>query len=446
MCLMFVMLEGRPGLLAQTRNFQYEYQPAAADNPLKGLVPYHGQSGKMPHSMEFWYFPMRDLMTGPAAFDWAPVEEKLESARQRGHQMVLRIYLEFPGRPTGVPQFLIDAGLAIEKYSHDNAVHWTPDYDDPRLIKTIEDFVFAFGSKYDGDPRIGFLHLGIVGHWGEWHTYPRAELFPSKPNQVKIMEAFAKSFKKTKVLMRYPAGNDDWQKARNTHFPFGYHDDSFSYATLETGKEEDSWFYMALLRAAGNQALEKWKTEPIGGEIRPEVWGCVFDKQSCAPKGQELEKCISATHASWMLDTSFPPYKPHPNDPQRIKKAIQVVQGMGYELHVSSSKVEQGSGKFELVMENRGVAPFYYPWDVELLKMNKDGEILNRHPTSWDLRRVGSKSKVTFSTTLPESWLENETGLPTIGLRVINPMQKGKPFRFANRNQNEIGVLELIRN
>ena len=27
-------------------------------------------------------------------------------------------------------------------------------------------------ARYDGDPRIGFVQLGLLGFWGEWHTYP----------------------------------------------------------------------------------------------------------------------------------------------------------------------------------------------------------------------------------------------------------------------------------
>ncbi len=68
------------------------------------------------------------------------------------------------------------------------------------------------------------------------------------------------------------------KRPRITPVPFGYHDDSFAWATLETGRKEDDWFFQPALRQAGPEALTKWKSQPIGGEIRPEVWGCVFDK------------------------------------------------------------------------------------------------------------------------------------------------------------------------
>ena len=91
------------------------------------------------------------------------------------------------------------------------------------------------------------------------------------------MDAFENSFGKTKVLMRYPAGDDQATYASNKLRPFGYHDDSFAWATLATGKAEDEWFFESILKAASPAAIDKWKTQPIGGEIRPEVWGTVFD-------------------------------------------------------------------------------------------------------------------------------------------------------------------------
>ena len=38
--------------------------------------------------------------------------ELLNSVAGRGHQTVFRIYLDYPGKTTGIPQYLLDAGLA----------------------------------------------------------------------------------------------------------------------------------------------------------------------------------------------------------------------------------------------------------------------------------------------------------------------------------------------
>lgn len=41
----------------------------------------------------------------------------------------------------------------------------TPDYGNETLLKALTQFVRALGKKYDGDRRIAFIHLGLLGFW-----------------------------------------------------------------------------------------------------------------------------------------------------------------------------------------------------------------------------------------------------------------------------------------
>ena len=227
--------------------------------------------------MEFNYVSLADLMKGYENFDWQPLDDLLDEIAGRGHQAVFRIYLEDPAKTDIIPKFLLEDGLKVHKYLNTNTQPFppaqveTPDYEDKNLRRALRSFVAAFGKKYDGDPRIGFITAGLLGTWGEWHTYPKEELFASKTVQSEVMDAYAAAFTVTPVLLRYPAGKDTWGKAPNANRSFGYHDDSFAWATLDTGRKDDDWFYMPALKHAGSAAMEKWKTHPIGGEIRPEA-------------------------------------------------------------------------------------------------------------------------------------------------------------------------------
>ena len=120
----------------------------------------------------------------------------------------------------------------------------TPDYEDRNLRRSLTNFLAALGKRYDGDPQIGFITAGLLGTWGKWHTYPKTELFASEEVQREVMDACEAAFKVTPVLLRYPAGDNDNRVARNADRLFGYHDDSFAWATLDTGKEGDAWFHM----------------------------------------------------------------------------------------------------------------------------------------------------------------------------------------------------------
>ncbi len=114
--------------------------PSPVDNPLKGLVPYARPTpDRFPHSMEFNYLALSQLMKGEDQFDWEPLEQLLNDIASRGNQAVVRIFLEYPGKKEGIPQFLIDQGLTVHRYLNTNTAPFpptevaTPNYEDPKL-------------------------------------------------------------------------------------------------------------------------------------------------------------------------------------------------------------------------------------------------------------------------------------------------------------------------
>ncbi len=414
-----------------------KYVAAPPDNPLKGLVPYaRPHADRFPHSMEFSYLPLSDLMTGPNKFDWQPLEALLNDIASRRHQTVFRIWMEYPGRDEGIPKYLQDAGLTVTEWLNTNTAPFpptkvrTPDYNDPQLRAALQSFIAALGKKYDGDPRIGFITAGLLGTWGEWHTYPRSELMASKEVQSEVMDAYEQAFKITPVLLRYPAGNDAWAHAANHDRRLGYHDDSFAWATLDTGRKEDNWFFMPAIKAAGPEAMQKWKTMPIGGEIRPELWGEIFDDRPANAQAQDIAECIQQTHATWLMDTGM--FKEKPTD-QRKRNAIGHVQRMGYEFHIVSAEhqpLKSGGASITLQVRNTGVAPFYYPWKTELASV-RNGQIIETYGVNWSILNLLSDDP-------PRTWKvelsaeQSSAAKDGFALRIVNPLPNGMSLRFAN--------------
>jgi len=415
------------------------YAPAPPDNPLKGFVPYLRADTTFPHSMEWDYTRLSDVMTGPTNFNWAPFEAKLNAAASRGHQFIARFYMEWPGRKTGVPQYLIDAGLTMRTWTNTNTQPWppaldhTPDYEDPRLRAALTNFIHALGRRYDGDPRLGFLGLGLLGTWGEWHNHPNQKWFASKTVQREVMDAFEAAFQKTRLVARYPAGPADPVYADNSRRALGYHDDSFAWGTVHTGKRGNEWFFETRLRAAN--ALDKWRTQPIGGEVRPEVWKCLFNEPSCAPAGQEFDRCLEATHASWLCNEGV--FRGQAQGAAR-ERAMRAAQRMGYELHVARADLETAGGHLAiaLTVTNTGIAPFYYDWPMELAALNAARERVAAWPVPWRLSAIvpGEVAPAwRFQAALPAL----TPGRYHLLLRVANPLTNGLPVRFANQTQDQ---------
>lgn len=414
--------------------------PSPADNPLKGLVPYSGMAGEtFPHSMEFGYLRLSDLMKNASVFDWQPMEALLGGIASRGNQAIFRVWVEYPGKESGLPEFLIDQGVKVTRWKNDSEkppadACYSPDYADERLVQALESFILALGQRYDGDPRIAYITAGLLGSWGEWHTWPREDLFAPVKTQQRVLAAYERALKSTPVLLRYPAGEAHRGFAANAELPFGYHDDSFAWGTLDSGKESDRWFYMATLKAAGNSALNKWRTQPIGGEVRPEIWGQVHDAKPEHAQAQDFATCVEQTHVTWLMESGLFEKRAAP---ERFRRATEQVRRMGYDFHVPTATItrEDQRVKISVSVINQGVAPFYRDWGIELATLDAEGQTVQRWPVDWKITGLlpGDAPREWSATlTMPKQ----PTTKLTLALRVINPLPNGKPLRFANADQD----------
>ena len=404
---------------ADWQNLQYEPVSHVSANPLKGFIPFYDKDldAKFPYSMEWFYLGLNEFMTGPDKFDFETfLEKKLNTIASRGNQAVFRVYLDYPGKKPAVPDFLIKNGHKLLKYKNDdpdNKGGLSPDYKDENLVNAMVNSIKALGSKYDGDPRIAFITVGYLGHWGEWHTYPNNHLMAEKTAQEKILRAFGESFKRTKFLLRYPdMGVKD--------VSCGFHDDSFAFATLKHPKKD--WYFLSRVQKAGVQ--ESWKSQPIGGEIYPPLQKKIWNENS--PKNSEsFSQCVKDSHCSWLInDEIF--YGKWPQD--KIERAQKASISLGYDLYISRFKYEDGTLSVEI--SNKGVAPFYYPWALELVNP-ESGNVIK---TDWDITKALPEKAQIYSIKVQS---------PNLGLRVVNPLKGGKSLKFSNKNLK--GAIVLLK-
>jgi hypothetical protein len=202
---------------------------------------------------------------------------------------------------------------------------------------------------------------------------------------------------------------------------------------------------MTTLKAAGPAAEAKWKTHPIGGEIRPEAWGKVFDVNLGVKEIQDFRKCVEATNVTWLMDSGMFEKK---QPAGRIKRAEDEVRRMGYEFHAAAVTIGGVSGgklDVKLEVENRGVAPFYADWKPEYALL-VDGKPVKMWTGAGKLTGLlpGDQPRV-WSDSLDVSGVK--AGKYTLAVRVPNPLKDGKPLRFANKTQGDewltLGAVEV---
>ena len=400
------------------------YAPAPPDNPLKGFLPYQNSPGRstFPHSMSYMCFAMRDLMTGPINFVWSPIETQIRAATNEGCHFVFRVYLDFPQKTTGIPQYLLDGGLATYTYTnYGNSSSVSPNWEDLNLRAAMTNFISGLGRVYDGDPRIGAIELGLLGFWGEWHD--EGPPFASQTVQLEVLSAYKAAFQQTKLLVRTA-------NSQNANLPFGYHDDSFCMSTLSP---YINGFIVAMTNA-GPAALAKWKTSIVGGEVYPSLWYCLWDSPSCAPAAEDFNTCVDTTHASWLMNSGvFSTSSPLTNG--ALTNALAGARRLGYEFQVISLSTWTNNTSLmaDVRLKNTGVAPFYYDWPIELAAATSSGQILSKWPTPWVISGI-LPGDLPRDLTMP---LTNRPGTNfTLLMRVVNPLPSGKPLRFANSYQD----------
>jgi hypothetical protein len=456
--------------------------PSPLDNPLKGFARFYfpgdNQNQGYPRSLAWSYFGLSEVMTSATncgAYDWSIVDNALTEIASYGNQAAIRFYMEYPGgtgsHPGNAIPHCFDGHVAYRTNTFWGTV--SPDYDSPYLLTAVSNFVAAFGARYDGDPRIGFINLGVVGLWGEWHTWPfdtdtadgYPNLMPTDANGARIVQAFDAAFNRTKLEIRYP---DSAGGAANTR-DIGYHDDSFCYkegfplAGVTLPQSLGGASYAQLQRALNMGVENKWITASMGGEVRPEIQSSAF---AAWPGGSgqvdNMKACIELEHTTWKINQGSQSYSP---TDANVAAAVRL---MGYDLTATNAYFQNsvsGTATVGVTLANFGVAPFYYPWTMSLGLKDPSGTVVKTWDTPWDLRTVmplkirafpdwnGGPDPTYRDFGYPQYFQSQVSlsGVPDgsyqLVLKVKNPLEavsaNAKKLRFGNATQNADGWLGL---
>jgi len=424
------------------------YSRTFTAQPYKGFMPFSGVYPNMNFSMEWFYVPLAHVMPAKDTYDWKYIENMLNTIASRGNQAAFRIYLNYPQEYNikdgqAVPQWIWDMGIEKKVYSDRTFCDFdfiAPDYRDQRLIDIFVKLVEAFGVKYDGDSRIAYITAGLIGHWGEWHTYPyggregRENRMASVGQQDQVYAAYDKAFKITPVLVRYA------NEGNPGNYGLGFHDDSFAVETL--GPE--TWHSYQRIISAGQ--TERWKTNPIGGEFVPDGQALFLLGQSADKNtfySEDFYECVKTTHTSWlMMQHAFQMTQYAPGDQTKvINRANEASAFQGYDYTIVNAEVES-SGKMVMVkfsVQNKGVAPLYYDLYPSVVLINSNRRVVFENIISSTLKGILPEQSVVYQTSFEfDSFYGGEI---TVAVFARNRMVNGKPIIFSNEvKTNDIYV------
>ncbi len=403
-------------------------------NALQGFASWGEAKNQFPHSLEFHRIKLNELSKDGKTWNFQPVDDALSAVDQRGNHAILRpIIHDVHGlyTPQGsteeidepddihVPEDLVDQAVSAKEPGKQGDEKEL-DYD--FLKGSLKDFIQEFGLRYDGDPRIGYVQLGLLGFWGEWHTHQgdtgNGGLFPDTAYQDEIQNAYRAAFRGTPLMNRLPFGTDSKG--------MGFYDDSFTHETL--GPDN---FVESLVDAG---VAQRWREEPIGGEIYPDNQPTAFGSP---PPDQPYDQCVDETHATFILNVHAFGDGYTGGDLTAAKQGARKL-GSAFHLNVGTLQRAHDPGcgwaglRVEIKLTNIGVAPFYGPLAVALL--DASGMEVARHRLP-DRLHPG---------TLYEFVLPMKEGAGPFALSLVSPrIRPGQRFSWATDGATSAGTLTI---
>lgn len=409
------------------QNWSYlDYSPdqqGLENNPLKGFASLWNPSNNFPHSIQGHLFGLDDIMTGMNTFDWTIIDQAIANDASNGNFSYIQVNIDpaIAGK-TDMPSFLID-----QVDWKENPDDLCPDWNNEILMQAMFNFISAFGEKYNNDSRVFLVHFGLYGMWGEWHVGEYGGNFAMTAyNQQRLSNAYIKAFPDKQLLARYPGTLPDNEVV-------GYSDGLFFGQSIQP---DTPWFFYNQLKSA--HADKNWKLHAIGGEIDPglqnEIW-----KSWPNTVGQDVTMCLDSIHPTWLFSHYVLTMSSQPGS-NEWNNAIRCQKMLGYTFYISKYKLTANDGKItvELGVQNKGIAPIYANWKIELGVLNSNRQFQSVGKEKCNINYILPGNTNNYRAISASKSISD--GTYKVLLRVINPMEKysskAKPFRFANTTQD----------
>lgn len=399
------------------------------NNPYKGWAPsaLYGPYNQ-PHRLVHAYISWRELEPEQGVFAWEALETKnfFDQWYNKGVQVITRIMLDYP---TDNPNLMEIPDWLYEMIDGDGTWYQTseigsgfsPNYANPKLIAEHERMLKAFGERYNNDPRIAFIQLGSIGHWGEWHTWPNGSgEFPSETVVNQYMQHYTDSLPDKMLGIRRPLA---FAREHN----FGFFNDKIGHAPtteqwmfwMHNGMDYDNWYNRRVYPEAA--IPDFWHTAYSAGEFSD---GNALMWLRDTTVSDTLRQ-VRLMHTSWIGPCS-------PAGVGNIPEAIHIQtvhNTIGYHFvietvtHLPAANAGENLA-IQMTWHNKGVAPFYFNWPLELGLIDENGTLVFTTVLAEDITRwLPGRNSVELQLGLPQNL---EAGTYRLVTAILNP-ETGKP-------------------
>lgn len=366
-------------------------------NPGNGVARFHDQDLSIADypatGLEYRRYYWREVEPREGQYNFALVDEGFAAAA--AHQPAMNVGLRFmildgPESGSEIPQWLIDKGIK-GTWTLDHKT-FAPDLDDPTYMAYARRLLQAFGARYNNNPELAFIDIGMVGAWGEWHN-------SNFPNLPPLQERYPPALLNQYVDMHFSAFPD----TPKIMLINGY--DSVAYAAKKgAGWRADcwgdwrnfspTWSHMAKdypERIAATQSAwpgfnEAWKKAPVSLEICGHMAEWLTEQKYTRQEVQATFDWALAQHASTLNIKSTEIPKVYRDI---VDKALAKI---GYRFRMVSlthpASVRAGQAvSLNSQWSNDGVAPVYLRYTLAWRLQDNGGSTVAQGSAGDDIRQ-----------------------------------------------------------
>ncbi len=257
---------------------------------------------------------------------------------------------------------------------------FSPNYDSELLLKYHEKAIEALAKEFDDPSIVGYVQVGSIGHWAEFHTWPEGTgEFPTPEGAAKYMEPYTKYFNNVKLGIRkpYPYAAANGFGLFNDIFGVSQWADTTSFLKYIENGCTDMGSGATPKDIVNSKMPDFWKTNYSGGEFAS---GNVRLHLTDAGTIGCLQQ-VRDSHTSWLGPCSVTMLTVNDSKSYDYKtnvEAMQKLMGYRFSLRSVTQHVEFAAGDtiyLNMKWDNKGVAPMYYNWPMEISLIGENGEV-----------------------------------------------------------------------
>jgi hypothetical protein len=377
-----------------------------------------------------------DLEASRGNYDFSQIEADVAQAASRDQKFGLRIRAMKDASSGGIylPAYLDDCGW----YRNNTFI---PDWNASCFLDNAENLLQALAQRYDNDPRISWIDIGLYGNWGEWalpvSIYDDAPpgIQPATNDSLfRIVDMHLNAFPTVRKVMMAKTNEYAVAHALSASDQVGWRVDCLGkpgYFDFDTNPNYDvSWPYMR----------DRWQTAPVITEF------CSPTSNGMDLSYQTAEEQVVEWHISMVGNGNTEDWADLSDEQQNNLQALGKKAGYRYQVNNVSipSVLDQGqSFRITSGWQNLGVTPHYERVIVKFkLYQPNNGPDVWEGVSGIDLRMVlpGHVYTQVDALQLPN---DIPAGSYELYVKVVDPASIRRPLRLAMEGLEQNGSYYL---